>query len=112
MTARTLQVIGSSDFRQRRDLVGSQSIDLSSTTKQSPPLATSSDAAESPKNRSKDLKDTLKKQVKRNIQLFNDIKLTGSAPEYGPVLNCMRKQIAVSNRQKLLGEKARFYQRQ
>ena len=73
------------------------SIEDFSDYKNSPPLIQIMDPSSDAPNQNY-LKNTLKQQVERNLQLFNDIKLTGSAPEFGPVLNCQRKHISMTSR--------------
>jgi hypothetical protein len=57
------------------------------------------------------LRDSLRRQVQRNMQLIDAIHKStdGFSADGGPVLKVVRKQIAMTNREKTLGERAKFY---
>jgi hypothetical protein len=61
------------------------------------------------------IKDSLRKQVQRNLKLINAIHRSteGIDPENaaGPVLKVQRKQIAMTNRDRTMDERAKFYKK-
>jgi hypothetical protein len=52
------------------------------------------------------MRDDLRRQVQKNMMVINNLRLTGIQSEHGPVLKVQRKNIATTDKQKTLNEKA------